>query len=35
VIGGQPWDITVSPDGTRAYVTYFNDNTVKVLSLNG
>ena len=34
-IGGQPWDITISPDGTHAYVAYYNDSTIKVLALNG
>ena len=35
MLGGQPWDISFSPDGTLLYVSYFNDNTVKILSLDG
>ena len=32
-VGDTPTGVAVSPDGNRAYVANFNDNTVSVIAL--
>ena len=32
-VGADPWDVTVSPDGTRVYVTNIEDDTISVIAV--
>ena len=33
-VGDSPWFITISKDGTKAYVANFEDNTVSIIDLS-
>tara|TARA_B100000315_G_scaffold259845_1_gene317615 strand:- start:1705 stop:1902 length:198 start_codon:yes stop_codon:yes gene_type:complete len=33
-VGDGPWNIAITPDGTRAYVTNRDDNTISILDLS-